>query len=69
MNIKAFVLIPESKADVDFIASFPHNTEIAVVTDEAFKQLVERSRSANTKDVEMVDDDTKDLGDPGMAGC
>ena len=49
MKTKAFVILPESEAVVDFAAQFPVGTEMAVLPDDVFHDLVERAKGLGSK--------------------
>lgn len=40
MKIKALIMVPKSEATTKFLASLPHNTQVQVVADSEFEQLI-----------------------------
>ena len=63
MNPKAFVILPESNASIETIATFPHDTEFAVLPDDAFYDMVARARKLGegSKTLHIPEDPTKSV--------
>lgn len=72
MDIKAFILVPESEASNSYLAKLPHDAAIAIVPDEEFHDFMgrydEKHRGEEVPHDPMTEEEEL-LGDPHEAGC